>query len=155
MEHILWTQGNKRTLHIKYFQTKLPSLIDSEVWSFRLYFHSSILWISAFKPFWSCTFLSYVAHKSKRSLDFFFKNGILMMWNTFFGPRATNVPYTSNLTIKERRDFLSSVHSQRWWIHNIWYSRITSQSVCFQISFDHYLHQPSHFEQNQHMTIFA
>ena len=31
VEHILWTQGNKRTLTIKYFQSKLPCLIDSEV----------------------------------------------------------------------------------------------------------------------------
>ena len=59
------------------------------------------------------------------------------------------------LTIKERRDFLSSVHSQRRWVHNIWYLRTTSQLVCFHFSFDYHLHHHRHFWQKQQMTIFA
>ena len=61
----------------------------------------------------------------------------------------------SNLTIKERRDFFSSVHSQRRWVYNIWYLRSMSQLVCFHFSFDYYLQHHRHFRQKQQMTIFA
>ena len=46
----------------------------------------------------------------------------------------------NNLTIKERRDFLSFVHSQTRWLPNIWYFRTSLQLVCFKQSFDYHLH---------------
>ena len=64
--------------------------------------------------------------------------------------------FVSHLTIKRRPWYCGPLlHSQRWWVHGIWYFVTTLQLVCFQLSLHYHLHQLRHFWQKQQMTIFA
>ena len=47
------------------------------------------------------------------------------------------------------------LHSQRWWVHGIWWFVTTLQLVCFQLSLHCHLNQHRHVWQNQQMTIFT
>ena len=55
----------------------------------------------------------------------------------------------SYLTIKRRSRNISSVHSHRWWVHDISYFVTTLQLVFIQVSFVYHLHQQRHFRQKQ------
>ena len=55
--------------------------------------------------------------------------------------------FLKNLTIKRRAcNWGSLLHSQRWWVHDIWYFRNTLRLACFQLRYDYHFYHHHRFQ---------